>query len=530
MSVSGPTDENAPVPGSAVPSDGDSAAEWDDVRPTGDATEAPTEDPPPDETAPPEDDAGPGDEAAPESAEGGLGTRPCAYCGRAVPQPGDSSPAVRYCPDNGGACAQAAAERRRRDQDTPGLAGQVARTWDMVERLEDVAELLAISLTGGLSVAGIDRRLADARAEAATSLADAHREREAARLEAEQAFAQLGGVRDQLLQTKANVAELTARVESARIERDTARDIGDQATRTAEAANTAVTALREERDRLMGRVVELTSALDLAHGELADAKEAQRRSMALEETRTQLRATESELDKMRTTAEIAQKARAAAEQACAEADRQALEARAHAEEMSGERDEIVAERDSLAADLKSCRAELEAAAPRLAAGEQLATELETCRRELDEQQSRLLEQQLRSREHSQMVDQLRGALATMIAERDAARAEADEAKAEFEQLVNSVPRGSRHARPSEFGPPPGAPPEGTPPPAQFPPSFPGLPPATDLPAGHDLTPGRDLPPGHDLSPGQDLPPGHDLGGVTGPPDSLRRRFQPPSEE
>lgn len=505
--MSGPTDENALVPGSAVPSDGDSPAERDDVRPTEDAAEAPAEDPPQDEA----EDAGPGDEEE-GPAESDLGTRPCAYCGRAIPQPGDSSPAVRYCPDNGGACAQAAAERRRRDQDTPGLAGQVARTWDMVERLEDVAELLAISLTGGLSVVGIDRRLAEARAEAATSLADAHRERETARLESEQAFAQLGGVRDQLRRAEARVVELTAQLESARIERDTARDIGDQATRTAEAANTAVTALREERDRLMGRVVELTSALDLARGELADAKEAQRRSMALEETRTQLRATESELDKMRTTAEIAQKARAAAEQACAEADRQALEARAHAEEMSGERDEIIAERDSLATDLKSCRAELEAAAPRLAAGEHLATELEACRQELEQQQSRLLEQQLRSREHSQMVDQLRGALATMIAERDAARAEADEAKAEFEQLVNSVPRGSRHARPPEFGSSPVPPAEGTHPP-QFPPSFPGAPPATDLPAAHDL------------------PPGHDLGGVTGPPDSFRRRrFQPPPEE
>src|SRR3569833_1209386 len=282
----------------------------DDVRPADDAVEEPAEDPrPPDETAssePAEEGTVPLAEA--EQAEGDLETRPCAYCGRPVPQSGDSSPTVRYCPDNGGACAHAAAERRRRDQDSPGLAGQVARTWDMVERLEDVAELLAISLTGGLSAAAVERRLADARAEAATGLADAHREREAARLEAEQAFAQLGDVRDPAHRAEAKAAELAARLESAYVERDTARDIGTQATRTAEAANTAVIALREERDRLMGRVVELTSALDLARGELVDAKEAQRRSMALEETRTQLRATESELDKMRTTAEIALKA------------------------------------------------------------------------------------------------------------------------------------------------------------------------------------------------------------------------------
>jgi hypothetical protein len=451
-------------------------------------------------------------EAAQEAydAEAVRETRPCAYCGRAVPQPGDSSPAVRYCADNEGACAHAAAERRRRDQDTPGLAGQVARTWDMVERLEDVAELLAISLTGGLSVAGVERRLAEARAEAAAGLALAHREREAARQESEQGLAMLGAVRDRALRAEAEVAELTAQLESARTERDTARDIGDQATRTAEAANTATAAVSEERDRLTGRVAELTSALDTARDqiigqreELAEAKEAHKRSMALEETRAQLRATESELDKMRTTAEIAQKARTAAEQACAEADRQALEARSHADEVNNQLDEAVAERDSLATDLKSCRAELEAAAPRLAAGEQLVAELEASRHELEEKQSNLLQQQLRSREHSQMVDQLRGALATMIAERDTARAEADEVKAQLDQLVNASPQGARHARPPEFGTPAAEEPESLPPAGQFPPpgSFPGS------------------------------PPGHDFGGVTGPPESFRRhRFLPPKEE
>jgi hypothetical protein len=499
MSVSGPTDENEPVPGSAVPPDGD---DIDAAPPGSDDAETPMPEdqhyPPPENVRPP-----------------ALETRPCAYCGRPVVQAGEPSPAVRFCADNGGACAAAAAERRRRDQDSPGLAGQVARTWDMVERLEDVAELLAMSMTGSLSVAGVERRMAEAQAEAAAALARAHREREAARQEAEQALALLGSAREDAQRAEAAVAELTAQLDSAHAERDTARDIGTQATRAAEAANTAIAAVREERDRLTRRVAELTAALDMARDELArrraDAKEAQKRSMTIEETRTRLRSVESELDKMRTAAELAQNARAAAEQACAEADRQALEARAHADEMSAERDAMAAERDSLAADrvelatkyedataeLASSRQAIEATGPQLAAGRQLADELKTSREELEKSRSKVLELQLRSREHGQMVDQLRAALATMLTERDAARAEAAEARAEFQQLVQNranPPAGARHARPLEFG----------------------------APSKPEFPPGQEYPP-------TQLPPGHDLGGVTGPPDSFRR-FLPPNEE
>ncbi|MFB9838925.1 chromosome segregation ATPase, partial [Actinoallomurus acaciae] len=142
MSVSGPTDENVPAPGSAVPSDED-----EDRTPDRDEASPPREEPAGADGEP--DGEAPSGDVPYEAGQDEPGTRPCAYCGRPIPQPGDSSPVVRYCPDNGGACASAAAERRRRDQDAPGLAGQVARTWDMVERLEDVAELLAMSLTGG---------------------------------------------------------------------------------------------------------------------------------------------------------------------------------------------------------------------------------------------------------------------------------------------------------------------------------------------------------------------------------------------
>jgi hypothetical protein len=521
--VSGPMDENAPVPGAVMPSADDAKLDPDVPAAQDDVPLTPDEASPAQGHVHAQDDAmaeeGDGahaeDAAVAESrvadapyedthADSDLVTRPCAYCGRVVTQPGESAPAVRYCPDNEGACARAAAARRRRDQDTPGIAGHVARTWDMVERLEDVAELLAMSLTGGLSVAGVERRIAEVRAEAATGIALAQQDREAARLEAEQVLAHMGAVRDRAQRAEAEAAGLTAQLEAARAERDMARDIGTQATRTAEAANAAITAVRDERDCLTHRIAELTSALDVVRDEVArhraeaveaveavEAKEAQKRSMAIEETRSKLRAAESELDKMRTTAEVAQNARAAAEQASAEADRQALEARSHAEEVS-------AERDATAAQLESCREELEAAGARLEEADRLAAELQASRRELEESRSRLLQQQLQSRERAQMLDQLRGALAKMITERDAARTEVDEANAKIEQLVQGhagPPAGARHARPAESGP-----------------------------AADDAE--QTLPPG----PFPASPPGHDFGGVTGPPDLFRRRFLPPPDE
>jgi len=250
------------------------------------------------------------------------------------------------------------------------------------------------------------------------------------------------------------------------------------------------------------RVEELSAALDMARDEIAryrvemaEAKEFQKRSIAMEEARSRLRTAESELDKIRTTVQIAQNARAAAEQARSEADRQALEARSHAEEMS-------AERDATAAELESCGRELEDARSRLEESAQLTAGVESSRRELDEARSQLKDCELKSRERERMLEQLRGALATMISERDAARAQADEAKAQIEQLVkghlgspSSSQASARHARPAESAPDVG-----------------GTEPAS--------------PPG----PVPTLPPGHDLGGVSGTPDLFRRQFPPLTDE
>jgi hypothetical protein len=497
-------EENAPVPGPGETAPSEDAVPAPDAP--GPQTEADAPGPPQESTpALPDDDQDPGqgrrhrtgrdeqnEDPVTQEQDADDETRPCAFCGRPVPQWGDSSPSVRFCLDNDGACARAAADRRLMDQDTPGLTGQVARTWDMVERLEDVAELLAMSLTGAMSVVTVERRVAEARAEAAASVAFAHKDREVARKETEQVVAMIGPVRDRAQRAEEEVARLAGQLESAVTERDTAREMGAQATRTAEAANSAIAAVREDQDRLTRQVAELTSALDAAREEaarqreeLGEAKGAQKRSLAAEELRTKLRAAESELDKMRTTADLAQKSRSAAEQASAEADRQALEARSHAEEMSLEREAAISELETCQNELQTTRSELEAANARLEEHDGLTAELDASRQELEESRARLLEQQLQSREHSQMVDQLRAALAKMISERDAARADADEAIARMDELAQGhFSTMARHSRPPEQAAP---------------------------------------------SPGP-FPPGHDLGSVTGPPDLFRRRFLPPSEE
>jgi hypothetical protein len=109
--------------------------------------------------------------------------RPCGYCGRPVPQnPGAGRP-FRYCRDNDDACLRAARNARLRQRNSPGMAGQVAQAFEIVDRLEKVAETLSDALHGELSPQGVDRQLAVVRAEAAAEVAAAHRDRDAATAE-----------------------------------------------------------------------------------------------------------------------------------------------------------------------------------------------------------------------------------------------------------------------------------------------------------------------------------------------------------
>ena len=52
----------------------------------------------------------------------------------------------RYCRDNDGACQRASRNVRMRHRNAPGLAGQVARTFEVVDRLDQMVESLTEAL------------------------------------------------------------------------------------------------------------------------------------------------------------------------------------------------------------------------------------------------------------------------------------------------------------------------------------------------------------------------------------------------
>ncbi|TDB88491.1 chromosome segregation ATPase [Actinomadura sp. KC216] len=211
---------------------------------------------------------------------------PCAGCGRPVPQPVRGVRAVRYCQDGDGACERSARDARERGLESPGLTGQVAWTWEMVDRLEGAADRLAGALMSELSVAGVERRIADARADAAGHIASAQRERDASQQQAEAAWREAASARDRAdaaceradaagrdaASARAEAERLTAELDTARRECRDARD-------DAEAAGAARLAAERDRDRVAAREGELLASLENAraelvalHGRLSDAE------------------------------------------------------------------------------------------------------------------------------------------------------------------------------------------------------------------------------------------------------------------
>jgi hypothetical protein len=193
---------------------------------------------------------------------------PCAGCGRPVPQPVRGARTVRYCQDGDGACERSALESRERGLESPGLTGQVAWTWEMVDRLEGLADRLAGSLMSELSVAGVERRVADVRAEAAGHIAIAQRERDASQQQAQLAWRETTTAR-----TRAEAAEqeaASARAEAKRLaaERDAARQEYQDVKDEADAASAGRLAAERERDRMAAREGELLASLESARAEL----------------------------------------------------------------------------------------------------------------------------------------------------------------------------------------------------------------------------------------------------------------------
>src|SRR5919107_937981 len=112
-------------------------------------------------------------------------TRPCAHCGRPVPQRASAGRPFRYCRDNDGECQRASRNVRMRHRSSPGLAGQVARSWEVVDRLDQLVGTLSEALHSELSPAGVERQVAEVRAETSRQVAVAHTQRDDARRDAD---------------------------------------------------------------------------------------------------------------------------------------------------------------------------------------------------------------------------------------------------------------------------------------------------------------------------------------------------------
>ncbi|XRQ16295.1 chromosome segregation ATPase [Actinomadura welshii] len=291
---------------------------------------------------------------------------PCAGCGRPVPQPVRGARTVRYCQDEDRGCERAARENRERGRESPGLTGQVAWAWEMVERLEGAADRLAGSLMTELSVAGVERRIADAQAEAAGHVAIAQRERDASQRQAEVAWRETATAR-----ARAEAAEqeaASARAEAARLtaERDTARRERQEAADDAEAAKAARLAAERERDRVASREGELLASLESARAELVSLHG----RLSEAETLVEGQRVEAEASK-RATEDLRSAVRdAEAKRGQAVADRDQIQARAreveqHNWRLSRTAEELRAAVHALTAERDAARAEAERARRRV---------------------------------------------------------------------------------------------------------------------------------------------------------------------
>ncbi|GAA4237761.1 hypothetical protein GCM10022254_50890 [Actinomadura meridiana] len=393
---------------------------------------------------------------------------PCANCGRPVPQPVGAVRTVRYCQDNDGACAREARDRRERGRDAPGLTGQVASAWEMVERLERAADVLADSLTSELSVAGVERRVAEVRAEAARELAIAQSERDASQRKAEEAWQEATSARKRADTAERENARAVEEAKVATAKRDAAQQAWEEAHQVAQQSMTAKLAAESERDRVAARETELLAALESTraelvglHAKLAEAEgavEAQRVEAAVakqgaEDLRNAMRDTEAQRQRAMQATSKAEAERTTALRSQSEAEAEVVRAHARAEEAVKERDAAHAHAQAATADR-------------------------------DDLTAKLNDQAVQLRQLSQSVGEQQAALTALAEERDAARAEADRARRQIDQfthntLSSNIPPGGRMpggvpAPPQGTGPlpagmPPGPPPIGGPAPLPLPP-------------------------------------------------------------
>src|SRR3954471_19021546 len=186
-------------------------------------------------------------------------TRPCAHCGRPVQQRASAGRPFRYCRDNDGECQRASRNVRMRHRSSPGLAGQVARTWEVVDRLDQLVGTLTDALHSELPPAGVERQVAEVHAETSEKIAAAHTERDDARRDAEQASAE--------------TASAQQRASAATAERDEARHLAEQAERKAAAAAEEAEAAVAARDEARREATAAAALRERAESERDTARD-----------------------------------------------------------------------------------------------------------------------------------------------------------------------------------------------------------------------------------------------------------------
>jgi len=342
-------------------------------------------------------------------------TRPCAYCGRPVPQRAAAGRPFRYCRDNDDECLRAARNARMRQRNAPGLAGQVAQAFELADRLEKAVETLTDALHGELSPAGVDRTVTAIRAETAAQLAAAHAERDEARREAENRHSVVLRATEELTRVR---ADGDRRAHAALAEAEAARALAAEAVAL---ADERVAAAQAET-----RAAEATAAD--ADARTAQAQTARDEALRASATAEAMRAeTQRERDAARADVADATRARDEAQTEARLQAAGALEAGARAEAAQAETERV---RKQAEAEMARVRQQAEAETERVRI--QAQAEVERLRRETE----RVNAQERAAA--AKAVGELAQRLAAVEAERDSARRDMQAAQTHAAQLAEQV--------------------------------------------------------------------------------------------
>ncbi|MEV4259488.1 hypothetical protein AB0J52_40550, partial [Spirillospora sp. NPDC049652] len=335
-------------------------------------------------------------------------------------------------------CETAAAQQRARESAAPGLTGQVATARDLVDRLEDMAARLAAALAGELTVAGVEARIAQVRADTAAVEAEAHRAAETARAQAREALTAADAQRHRADKAEELNAELRERLTEVTAEHDRLRDRFDQLSRTAEQTSAALGAARRDQTQLADQVSELSTSLQAAIEEITRLRGDLGAAQAAEKAaRDQAMMMATEMRQQHARLEEAANGRARALQDADEARGQA-----RAEHIARVKVE------------QQARVVQEQINDALQQRDRALESTRSAHERLDLTRKAATEQQAEAARQARLVTELQARVDMLVGERDAARAEADRARHRVDQFITTRHQGPGQAPggPSRTGP------------------------------------------------------------------------------